>query len=819
MKLLKQLSALTLALAMVFSLLCSAAWAEESVVDIPDALPAAAEPAEEAPEEAPVEEPFVEETTENPYSPAETEEVSVEEAAVEEADGEQSPPPAAEDAAVDEDVDSDPMPLAPSAEDTVPDPVEAPSSRTSAQRTLLYDDRVKLSEFIKQYDGYTYQTISNQQPESYQVERGEVKTVLDEETDTETMLADKAVLSEKNGVLTAVGVGTADLTLTKGKDTLTVTVTVKKAPLTLMFLTGQSNMEGSCPKASTYLPQDSIVCEEGQVYSTYLPSITTRSVRVSGLEEHIADGTLKHVAGSLTGKQNVIGEPLTYPLNALSAKGKGKTGPDSGLAYQWHKDTGDKVWVVNAAYGGSYSSTWAEGGARYRNAKLVFEAALKTANAEVAAGHYTISHKLVFWLQGEADWKNTNIQTSEKYWENFQSFYNGMQNIVSPEYFGIITVRAHFGNDRDTNETTMNSVRTVQYYAARCQELPNVFIVSNVNELWVSDNGVKNYFAKAYPKGVLSYPTHSTKPKLPTKLDDVHPNIHYMQVGHNENGLTAAKGMLNVVRKKGTPSSAIFRNYAGNSLTTLPLNKGKTAIVVVEAAPLSAGKGITLSYDTSAISYDGPSATLKLLKDGTYTVKAMYGSKTLATLTVKQPPTTPTLKSVANTSAGVVVTWSKADRTKGYNIYRKTGSGSYTKIGSTTSTSYTDKKAAKDKTYTYSVRAYNGSLLSGYAPEKTIHRLTAVKISSLKNVKRKKMVVRWAKNTKATGYQVQYSTDSKFQKDVKTTDIGKAKTSSLTVSKLTKKKTYYVRIRTYKKLNSACYYSNWSKASKVSIKK
>ena len=83
--------------------------------------------------------------------------------------------------------------------------------------------------------------------------------------------------------------------------------------------------------------------------------------------------------------------------------------------------------------------------------------------------------------------------------------------------------------------------------------------------------------------------------------------------------------------------------------------------------------------------------------------------------------------------------------------------------------------------------------------------------------------VTWKKQTtQTTGYQVQYSTSSKF-KSAKTATISKNKTTSKSVSKLSAKKKYYVRVRTYKtvKVNgkNVKLYSGWSKAKSVTTKK
>lgn len=96
------------------------------------------------------------------------------------------------------------------------------------------------------------------------------------------------------------------------------------------------------------------------------------------------------------------------------------------------------------------------------------------------------------------------------------------------------------------------------------------------------------------------------------------------------------------------------------------------------------------------------------------------------------------------------------------------------------------------------------------------------KIKSVKATK-KGFTAKWSKQaTQTTGYQLQYSTSKNFKKSVKTSTISKNKTVSKTVKKLSSKKTYYVRIRTYKTVKvsgkSVKLYSGWSTAKKVKTK-
>ena len=75
----------------------------------------------------------------------------------------------------------------------------------------------------------------------------------------------------------------------------------------------------------------------------------------------------------------------------------------------------------------------------------------------------------------------------------------------------------------------------------------------------------------------------------------------------------------------------------------------------------------------------------------------------------------------------------------------------------------------------------------------------------------------WSKVSEATGYQLEYSTSSKFTNSTKTWITSKTSYAK-TVSKLSAKKTYYVRVRTYTKVGTTKYYGAWSNAMSVKTK-
>lgn len=92
---------------------------------------------------------------------------------------------------------------------------------------------------------------------------------------------------------------------------------------------------------------------------------------------------------------------------------------------------------------------------------------------------------------------------------------------------------------------------------------------------------------------------------------------------------------------------------------------------------------------------------------------------------------------------------------------------------------------------------------------------TKAKIKSAKNSKSKSMTLKLSGLSDCDGYQIQYG----LKKNFKGTKSITKKTSSVTVKKLKAKKTYYVRVRVYKKIAGSTYYGKWSSRKSVKIRK
>lgn len=100
----------------------------------------------------------------------------------------------------------------------------------------------------------------------------------------------------------------------------------------------------------------------------------------------------------------------------------------------------------------------------------------------------------------------------------------------------------------------------------------------------------------------------------------------------------------------------------------------------------------------------------------------------------------------------------------------------------------------------------------------TFVKLANTKLSEAKNLPGKKISIKWKKVPKASGYQIQYATNSKMSGAKYMKVIGSSKTKK-TIVGLKKGKTYYVKIRTYKNIGGVGLYNAWSSAKKVKILK
>ena len=237
---------------------------------------------------------------------------------------------------------------------------------------------------------------------------------------------------------------------------------------------------------------------------------------------------------------------------------------------------------------------------------------------------------------------------------------------------------------------------------------------------------------------------------------------------------------------------------------------------------------VTLS--TSTYAYDGkakqPSVTVKLngktLKKGTdYTVSYSNNTK-VGTATVKitaKGNYTGTISKtfkIKNNFAKSTVSGISTKAFTGKAITQKItvkANGKTLKSGTDYTVSYSNNKNVGTATVKIVGKGnYTGTIAKTFKinpAKQEIQKLTA---------KSKAFFVDWAQKGSATGYEIQYATNSKFTSAKKVT-ITNNKTDTKTISKLSGKKKYYVRVRSYTTVKGTKYYGAWSATKTVTTKK
>lgn len=238
------------------------------------------------------------------------------------------------------------------------------------------------------------------------------------------------------------------------------------------------------------------------------------------------------------------------------------------------------------------------------------------------------------------------------------------------------------------------------------------------------------------------------------------------------------------------------------STTTYTYNSGvKTPTVTVKD---SAGKTLKKNTDYTVTYASGRKNA------GTYkvTVKMIGKYSGTKTLTFKINPAKISSYKLSAT------TYTYDGKVKSPSVTVKNASG----VNLTKNTHYTVTYVSGRKnvgTYKVTVKGkgnYTGTKTLTFKinpPKTTVSKLTAGKKSITVAITKK--------STQVTGYQIQYSTSKTFSKAT-TKTISSYKTTKYTLKSLSAKKTYYVRVRTYKTVGKTKYYSGWSTYKYVKTK-
>lgn len=163
----------------------------------------------------------------------------------------------------------------------------------------------------------------------------------------------------------------------------------------------------------------------------------------------------------------------------------------------------------------------------------------------------------------------------------------------------------------------------------------------------------------------------------------------------------------------------------------------------------------------------------------------------------------------------IQLSWNEVAGATSYKVYRATSkNGTYKKIATVKTNSYTNKSVTTGKNYYYKVVAVKGDKTQASAVVKAKASLKAASITSAKNVKGKKVSLKWSKVSGANGYVVYRATGNGSYKAVKTT-----KSVSYTNAGLKKGSKYSYKVRAYRTVSGKRVYSAYSAAKTVKVSK
>ncbi len=583
---------------------------------------------------------------------------------------------------------------------------------TDFQITLKYDDRYTFKKEIK-----------------------EIKTISVKSDNVQTGGKDSEVLKIQEGSdnkVVAAGCGKAVVELKSGKK---IGVTVKAAKISLLLLIGQSNMEGSPDKLGSLeeYQNEYVVNKEGKVYSTYGPSTLSHSLTNGCFQTVSPKLTIwnpdEYVPGSLTDNSSEKEWKRTNNLTDAE-QATGKTGVDGALAKEWVKRTDEKVWLVNAAHSGSSIDTWLPGKERINNnfwqAVSLYKTCEQLLNKEIEAGHYKLSHKGYFWLQGETD----DNMSAKKYLEKFLKMHNGIKNELGTgrvkkyknvdqkrEFAGILMVRAH-GDPTDNSDLYMTGPRKAQYYMCNSskEKFKDIYLASHISEDWVTDAGVDLYFKSKYPT-IEKYMEFNNMKKqdveIPSQVEDVHQSVHYTQLGYNELGRDAAANICYALKYVKAPESETQIRLVGTDgytdITSAVKAKEDDMSVTVKIFPAYKAKSLEVMRK-EGISLNR--WNVKLQSDNYFSgqVKYMAGGKSRI-YTLWSENGASSIQNVMKVPGGIKIDWKKLDKASYYKVFRRVvGTNKWVCIKKTkknNNISYTDYEAEQGTDYEYMVRAFD----------------------------------------------------------------------------------------------------------------
>lgn len=181
--------------------------------------------------------------------------------------------------------------------------------------------------------------------------------------------------------------------------------------------------------------------------------------------------------------------------------------------------------------------------------------------------------------------------------------------------------------------------------------------------------------------------------------------------------------------------------------------------------------------------------------------------------------TSSVISSVSNVENGIKIKWNKDTTKKGYYIYRKADTGEWEKrqvITNNKTTSWIDEQVYSGSKYTYKVVAFKGDKTYDNSVTKKTYRIKTPSLT-LKSMSAGSFYAVTGYNNHVSGYQIKYSTSKSFT-NYKVKTVSGVTGLKKTVDGLSVNKTYYVKVRAFKKVGTKTYYGGYTAKKSVKTK-
>lgn len=308
-----------------------------------------------------------------------------------------------------------------------------------------------------------------------------------------------------------------------------------------------------------------------------------------------------------------------------------------------------------------------------------------------------------------------------------------------------------------------------------------------------------------------------------TEKNDTIATADPISLGARVTGLLAQNEESDIFRVT-VPTSDEIQISLQSFMEYVDLNVYNSAGMEVYSEDIRWNSNIGYSNETYKINLNAGTYYIQIDAEGRHRGKYQF---VVSSKNQSIPPSTGNGGSTGNNSSGNVSVKKNIADASISNISKKNYTGRV--IRPSVTVKYGGKRLKENKHYTVSYKKNRNPGIAtitikgkgAYTGTKKVSFTIKPKKAALKTVKspkKKRLNVTWKRDSSVTGYQVMIATNKSFRANKKSKVISKNKTTSCTFKNLKSKKTYYVKVRSYKSVKGGVVYGPYSSVKKIKVK-